>query len=134
MHPDNLLYSPEHLWLRDEGNGFYRAGITYRYQDRIKSVVFVDLPEIGSELIRGEPLGAIESSKISTDIMSPISGAVVDVNRSVIEKPGLINKDPYGDGWLLLVQPADSSEIESLWFAAEYLKSTAEQNENEGCH
>lgn len=133
MHPDNLLYSPENLWLRDEGNGLYRAGMTYRYQDRLKSVVFIDLPKLGSEIVRGEPLGVVESSKISTDIVSPISGAVMDVNQNVIDKPGLINKEPYGEGWLLLIQPSDTSEVESLWSARKYLDATKENGENKGC-
>jgi len=121
MHPDGLKYSPQHIWLKDEGNGNLRLGITYYYQEQLKSVVFLELPGVGAELKRGEPFATIESSKVSTDLTSPVSGTVIDANLSVTEKPGLINKDPYGQGWLLVVRPSQPDELKSLLSAAKYL-------------
>ena len=121
MHPDGLKYSPQHIWLKDEGNGNLRLGITYYYQEQLKSVVFLELPGVGAELKLGEPFATIESSKVSTDLTSPVSGTVIDANLSVTEKPGLINKDPYGQGWLLVVRPSQPDELKSLLSAAKYL-------------
>ena len=121
MHPDGLKYSPQHIWLKDESNGKLRMGLTYYYQEQLKSVVFLELPGIGAELKRGEPFATIESSKVSTDLTSPVSGTVIDANPSVTEKPGLINKDPYGQGWLLVVRPSQPDELKSLLSAAKYL-------------
>ena len=121
MHPKELRYSLEHVWIKDEGDNQFRLGLTYRYQEQIKSVVYLELPSTGSILKHDEPFGAIESSKISTDIISPINGTVIAANSAVLEKPGLINKDPYGAGWLLLIQASDMKEVTSLLTASEYL-------------
>ncbi len=133
MHPRDLKYSPEHIWIKDEGNGRLRLGLTYRYQEQIKSVVFLELPRVGAELRRGEPFGAIESSKVSADITAPVSGTVAEVNSAVIEKPGLVNKDPYGEGWLMVIQPSAPGELRSLLSAAEYLAATSNESGEKPC-
>ena len=125
MHPKELRYSPEHIWLKDEGEGRFRLGLTYRYQEQVKSVVYLELPGTRYELRRGEPFGAIESSKVSTDLISPIDGVVITANTSVAEKPGLVNKDPYGEGWLVLVQSSDTKTGQTFMSADEYLAAVS---------
>ena len=129
MHPKEFRYSPEHIWLKDEGNGQFRIGITYHYQGQLKSVVYLDLPGVGSALRCGEPFGAIESSKINTDLISPISGTVTAVNDAVTAKPGLINKDPYGAGWLMLAHSPGTNAGTSLLSADEYLAAVSSEAE-----
>ena len=124
MHPKNLFYSQEHIWVKDEGDGLYRLGLTQHYLTEIKNVVFLELPPVGAELKKGESFGALESSKISTDLTSPLSGAVVATNQAVLDKPGLVNRDPYGEGWLITLQPADPTEIQFLLTADKYLAAT----------
>ena len=125
MHPKDLKYSPCHLWLKSENDGLYRMGITHYYQEKIKSIVFLDLPGAGTSLTLGEPFGAMESSKISSDIISPLTGSVVSVNASVVQKPGLVNKDPYGEGWLMVVRPSKPGELSLLLSADEYLAAAS---------
>ncbi len=133
MHPKELRYSLEHIWLKDEGSGQFRLGITYRYQDQLKSVVYLELPSTGSNVRRGEPFGTIESSKASTDLTSPISGTVIAANASVVGKPGLVNKDPYGEGWLVLIQASDADAAHSLMSASEYLAATSNKADTRSC-
>jgi glycine cleavage system H protein len=128
MHPKELRYSPDHIWAKDEGNGQYRLGITFHYQDKIKSVVFLDLSRAGARIKRGEPFGAIESSKISTDLISPVTGSVAVVNQAVTDKPGLVNKDPYGEGWLVVVHPDTPGEINDMLSSSEYLTRASEES------
>lgn len=133
MHPSELKYSPDHIWLRTEDGGRLRLGITYYLQNRLKKVVFIELPCIGAELSRAEPFGTFESAKTTGDLISPVSGRVVEVNSALSDKPGLINKDPYGQGWLLLVEPSQPEELASLLTAKEYLASTDSQSGSQGC-
>jgi len=133
MHPQELKYSPEHLWLKNEGNGQFRLGVTDRYQLQIKSVVYLELPQAGRTLQCGEPFGAIESSKVSTDLVSPVDGTVVAMNAAVIANPSLINKDPYGEGWLVLVQLPGAEISQSLLSADEYLASVSNEAETGLC-
>ena len=133
MHPKELKYSLEHIWLKDEGGGQFRLGITYRYQEQLKSVVYLELPNAGSEIRCGEPFGTIESSKASTDLTSPVSGTVIASNASVVGKPGLINKDPYGEGWLVLIQAQDANAGRALLSASEYLAATSNNTDSGLC-
>ena len=127
MHPENLKYSPDHLWLKEEACGQVRLGLTYHYQDKIKSVVFLDLPRVGTRVAHGEPFGVIESSKISTDLISPVTGIVTEANTAVLDKPGLVNKDPYGQGWLIVVRLDDPAALQSLLSSAQYLAAAASE-------
>ena len=133
MHPADLNYSPQHIWLKNEGEGEYRLGITYRYQQQIKNVVFLELPSVGARLSNGEAFGAIESSKISTDLISPITGIVTTVNTAITEKPGMVNKDPYGEGWLITVKSTDTKVLQSLWSSSQYLAATADESDRGEC-
>jgi glycine cleavage system H protein len=121
MHPDELKYSPQNIWSKIENDGLLRLGITHYYQGQLHNIVFLELQSAGSQVTLGEPFGTIESSKTSVDLISPISGKVIEVNQAVLGKPGLINKEPYGLGWMVLVKPDKPEEIQTLLSSREYL-------------
>lgn len=120
MYPTELKYNPEHSWLKLEGDNLGRVGITQYAQEQLKEVVFVELPEVGAEVSHLEPFGVIESVKATNDLYSPVSGEVVAVNESLKDEPGRVNKDPYGQGWMIVVRLSNPTELESLVSAAEY--------------
>jgi glycine cleavage system H protein len=120
MYPSDLKYNPEHTWLKLEGEKRGRVGITYYAQEQLKEVVFVELPEVGSSVVYMEPFGVIESAKATNDLYSPASGVVVEVNHSLENEPGLVNSDPYGRGWMIVIEVSDSTELASLLSAEEY--------------
>jgi glycine cleavage system H protein len=120
MYPTELKYNPEHSWLKLEGDNLGRVGITQYAQEQLKEVVFVELPEVGAEVSHLEPFGVIESVKATNDLYSPVSGEVVAVNESLKDEPGRVNKDPYGQGWMIVVRLSNPAELESLVSAAEY--------------
>jgi glycine cleavage system H protein len=103
--PAELKYTKEHEWARDEG-GRVVIGITDFAQDQLGDVVFVGLPEAGTEVEAGKPLGEVESTKSVSDVYSPISGKVVEKNSELEQNPELINDDPYGKGWLVSIEPS----------------------------
>jgi glycine cleavage system H protein len=118
-YPDDLLYHPEHDWVRvQEDTATF--GITWYAQDALGEVVFFDAPEVGSQVAKDEPYAEVESVKAVSDVFAPLSGEVVDVNGVLEERPEIINEDPYGDGWLIKIKPADASEAEALMDASEY--------------
>jgi len=120
MYPEELKYNPEHTWLKLEGDNLGRVGITQYAQEQLKEVVFVELPEIGTETRYMEPFGVIESVKATNDLFSPVSGTVVEVNESLKDEPGLVNQDPYGRGWMVVIRMGNPSEVERLITAAVY--------------
>ena len=120
MNPDNLRYSREHEWVGVGDDGAALVGITHFAQDELGDVVFVELPDVGDEVVQFEKMGEIESVKAVSDLYSPISGAVVERNEALADAPELVNDSPYGDGWLLRVRVSDSSEADKLMSAAEY--------------
>lgn len=120
MYPEELKYNNEHTWLRLEGDDLGRVGITYYAQEQLKEVVFVDLPEVGTGVTHMEPFGTIESVKATNDLFSPVSGEVVEVNNALKEEPTLVNKDPYGKGWMIAIKMSDLSEVDLLISAQEY--------------
>jgi glycine cleavage system H protein len=120
MYPGDLKYNPEHSWLRLEGEKKGRVGITDYAQEQLKEVVFVELPEVGSDVVHMEPFGVIESAKATNDLFSPASGVVVEVNHSLESEPSLVNKDPYGRGWMIVIELSDPAELERLISAEEY--------------
>jgi glycine cleavage system H protein len=120
MYPGDLKYNPEHSWLRLEGEKKGRVGITDYAQEQLKEVVFVELPEVGSDVVHMEPFGVIESAKATNDLYSPVSGVVVEVNHSLESEPGLVNKDPYGQGWMIVIELSNPAELEHLISAEEY--------------
>ncbi|XP_076912075.1 glycine cleavage system H protein, mitochondrial-like [Bidens hawaiensis] len=124
---DGLKYASSHEWVKHEGP-VATIGITDHAQDHLGEVVFVDLPEIGSSVTKATGFGAVESVKATSDVNSPISGEVVEVNKKLTENAGLINKSPYEDGWMIKVKPSDPSELESLMGVKEYTKFCEEEN------
>jgi glycine cleavage system H protein len=120
MYPKELKYNSEHTWLKLEGNERGRVGITQYAQDQLKEVVFVELPEVGTEVSHLEPFGVIESVKATNDLYSPVSGEVVEVNHSLEDEPGLVNEDPYEQGWMVVVKITKPAEVDLLISADEY--------------
>lgn len=117
--PGGLGYTSEHEWARSE-NGRIVVGITDYAQDQLGDVVFVGLPEPGTEVEAGQPLGEVESTKSVSDIYSPVSGKVLEKNTEAEQNPAVINEDPYGKGWLVTIEPA--GEAGDLLSADDYKK------------
>jgi glycine cleavage system H protein len=117
--PDDLLYTKEHEWVRVEGDTV-TIGITDYAQGELGDVVFVELPEAGAELKQAEPFGTIEAVKAVSELFSPVTGTVSDVNSMIESDAGVINSDPYGDGWMIKAKLADTAEVESLLKADQY--------------
>ena len=118
-YPDDLLYHPEHDWVRlEDGEGTF--GITWYAQDALGEVVFYDPPEIGSTVTKDESYAEVESVKAVSDVIAPMSGEVVGVNEAVSETPELVNEDPYTSGWLIRVKLSDPSEADQLLSAEAY--------------
>src|SRR6266550_7327926 len=117
--PDDLRYTEQHEWVRVEG-GVVRVGITDFAQDALGDVVYVDVPEVGTEVKAGEPFGEVESTKSVSDIYSPIKGTVIERNGALEERPELVNQDPYGEGWMVAIEAAEASETEGLMDAGAY--------------
>ena len=107
--PEGLYYSKEWTWVKVE-NGKVRIGITDYAQKQLKEIVFADLPRAGDEIVKDEPFGTVESVKSVSDLIAPVSGKVEEVNEEVVDNPGVINEDPYGAGWLILVSPSNLDE------------------------
>ena len=122
IYPGELKYYAEHTWLRPEDSHRGRVGITYYAQDLLKELVYIELPQIGAEVSPIEPFGVIESRKATFDLYSPVSGIVTDINHSVETEPGIVNRDPYGKGWIIVVELNDPTELSSLMSAEEYCK------------
>jgi glycine cleavage system H protein len=121
--PDDRRYTKEHEWAKDE-EGRVVIGITDHAQDQLGDVVFVGLPEPGTEVVAGQPLGEVESTKSVSDVFSPVSGKVLEKNAEVEGTPELLNEDPYGRGWLVKIQP-ESGDLSGLMSAEEYRQETA---------
>jgi glycine cleavage system H protein len=121
-YPDDLLYHPEHDWVRLDG-GTATFGITWFAQDALGEVVFFDPPEVGSRVTKDEPYAEVESVKAVSDVIAPLSGEILEVNTALGDKPEAINEDPYNDGWLVRVTLSDESEKDGLLDAAAYTSS-----------
>jgi glycine cleavage system H protein len=121
-YPDDLLYHAEHDWARIEDD-VATFGITWYAQDTLGEVVFFDPPEVGKEVKAGEPYAEVESVKAVSDVISPLSGEIVEVNEALGDDPEKINEDPYGEGWMVKVRLSDTSEQESLMDADAYQSS-----------
>ena len=115
---DGLYYSESHEYVRVEGDFGY-IGITDYAQHELGNVVYVDMPEVDDEVTAGEDFGAVESVKAASDLMSPVSGTVVEVNEALEDEPGLINKDAF-ENWIIKVEMSDKSELDNLMDAAAY--------------
>lgn len=119
-YPDDIVYTREHEWARGEEGSRVRVGITDFAQDALGDVVYVDLPAEGAEVRAGEPFGEVESTKSVSDVYAPVNGVVVERNTGLEDSPELVNEDPYGDGWMLVIEASDPSEIEGLLSADAY--------------
>ena len=117
--PDDLRYSSDHEWARVE-DGLVRIGITDYAQDALGDVVFVLVPAVGTDVKAGERFSEVESTKSVSDIYAPITGTIVEVNTDLADEPQRVNEDPYGEGWLCVIEPADPAELDALLDAAAY--------------
>jgi glycine cleavage system H protein len=117
--PEDLYYTREHLWLKVTGNRG-KIGITDYAQLEMGEIVFLNLPEENSSIEQGEVFGTLESSKTVADLYAPASGEIISVNRDLEEEPSLINDDPYGNGWLVMLEIDDLSPLKDLLSASEY--------------
>ncbi len=124
--PSDLRYRDSHEWVRLEDDGSVVVGITDHAQAALGDIVFVELPEPGMSYAQGDACAVVESVKAASDIYSPISGEVIEFNASLEDDPGLVNTDPYGDGWLFSITPSDPDEIDGLLSKKEYLESIEE--------
>ncbi len=119
--PANLKYSKDHEWIRVEGDMAY-IGITDFAQGQLGDIVFVDVPTVGEALAQNDVFGSIEAVKTVSDAFIPVGGEVVEFNESLNDEPDRVNKDPYGEGWIIKIRMSDQSEIDSLLSAEDYGK------------
>ncbi|MFZ5648481.1 MAG: glycine cleavage system protein GcvH [Bacillota bacterium] len=116
---EGLFYSSDHEWVKVEGK-IGRVGITHHAQDALGSIVFIELPEVGTGVAAGESLGVLESVKAASDYYAPVSGRVAAVNEELLDSPGLVNEDPYGKGWLVEIELKDPADLDGLLSAEGY--------------
>jgi glycine cleavage system H protein len=128
--PEDLKYSREHEWAKLEGDGIL-VGITDYAQERLGEIVYVELPEEGSQVAFAEAFGVVESTKAVSDLYAPVSGTVVEVNDTLLDNPELINEDPYEDGWLIRIAMSDQKELGKLMDAAQYASFVEEERKKE---
>ena len=117
--PEGLRYTKDHEWAKIEGPKV-RVGITDHAQTELTDVVYVELPPVGKTVKQGDPIGTVESVKAVSEIFAPVAGKVVGVNKSLADKPEIVNKDPYGEGWMVVLEAADPAEAKRLMDAAAY--------------
>ena len=122
--PKDLKYTREHEWAKQDGDRV-RVGITAYAQEQLGDVVFVELPKVGAKVTASKNFGVVESVKAVSDLFAPVSGEVVEINAELPKKPELVNTDPYGQGWMLVIRMANPKDVDSLMSAADYEKLTA---------
>ncbi|MBC6298074.1 glycine cleavage system protein GcvH [Listeria sp. FSL L7-1517] len=120
--PKDLLYTEEHEWVKAE-DGSYLIGITDFAQDQLGDIVFVELPEVGDTVAKGDSIGSIESVKTVSDFYAPVSGKVVAVNETLEDEPELINSNPYDTGWILKLAEVEAADIDALLSSEDYQKT-----------
>ena len=123
--PADIKYTSEHEWAKKDGANV-RVGITDFAQEQLGDVVFVELPKAGARVTAHQPFGVVESVKAVSDLFAPISGEVVAINTELVKKPELVNSDPYGQGWMLVIKPANPSEWDQLLTAKQYEEHLAQ--------
>ena len=126
--PEDLQYTRDHEWTRLQGNRI-TVGITDFAQDQLGDVVYVELPEVGDVVKRGEAFGVVESTKAVSDLFAPVSGKVVEVNGPLADAPETVNEDAYEEGWMIVVEISDPKELAELMDAATYRKFVEEEQE-----
>ena len=129
MYPKDYRYTTEHEWVSVAGE-VATIGITSHAQDQLGDVVFVELPQVSAKLHAGQTFGTVESVKAVSDIYSPISGDVVEINEELIDAPEKINEDPHGDGWLVKAKIANKAELDSLMSAEDYQQYVGAETES----
>ena len=124
--PKDLLYTEDHEWARRE-NGEITEGLTDFAQSELQDIVFIELPEVGQEVVQGDSVATIEAVKTVTDLYAAVSGKIVKVNKELEKKPELINKDPYDTGWIVKIKMSDPPELDTLLTPLEYKKEIQEE-------
>lgn len=122
--PEDRRYSEEHEWAFREDDGRIRVGITDYAQDALGDVVYVELPETGSQVQQGETFAEVESTKSVAEVYAPVAGTVVEVNEQLADSPELVNRSPYGEGWFALIEPTDPDQLDDLLTAEAYEELT----------
>ena len=120
--PANLRYTESHEWVQDNGDGTVTIGITDHAQEALGDVVFVELPEAGRSLDKGDEFGVIESVKAASDLYAPLAGEVVEINESLEDAPETVNESPYGDGWIVKLKLGDKAGLDDLLDADAYTR------------
>ncbi len=126
MYPTDLRYYKEHQWARTEGEGIATVGITFFAQEQLGDVVFVDVPQVGSRVEQFGKFGEVESVKSVSDLFSPVSGEIVEINLRLSDSPELVNQDPYGKGWIFRAKMTDLADTDRLMTAAQYEEAVKE--------
>lgn len=129
-YPEELRYTKEHEWAAQEQADRVRVGITDFAQDALGDVVYIDLPQEGTEVRAGETFGEVESTKSVSDIFSPVTGRIVERNTNLEDQPELVNEDPYGEGWMVLIEVSDPAQLEEL-LAADAYQAFVEKGDGE---
>lgn len=126
MYPDDIKYHREHTWVRVEGNKA-TVGITYYAQESLGDIVYIDTPELEATVDAGSELTQIESTKATSSVISPVSGTIIEFNEDLADSPEIINEDPYGRGWIVVIEMDDESELDELMDADEYERYLEEE-------
>lgn len=118
--PADLKYVASHEWLRQEEDGTITVGITHHAQDLLGDIVYVELPEVGSNVEVDAEIAVVESVKAASDVYAPIAGEIIEVNEALVDAPETVNEDPYGEGWFFKIKPTNPSDYDGLMSADEY--------------
>lgn len=127
QNPTDRLYSRDHEWAKNIGDGVVEVGITDYAQEMLTDIVFVELPAVGKEVTKGSPVAVVESVKSVSDVYSPVTGEVIEVNSKLEDDPALINQDAFGDGWIVRMRLENPNELDSLLDAVAYEALLAEE-------
>jgi glycine cleavage system H protein len=125
--PAGLKYTKSHEWVRRESDGTLTVGITDHAQNLMGDLVYVELPEAGRKLEAGKECAVVESVKAASDVYAPVSGEITEVNGALADKPETVNQDPYGEGWMFKLKPANPAELDALLDAAAYAAQVASE-------
>ncbi len=123
--PQQLKYTEDHEWVRAEADGSVVIGVTDHAQHQLGELVYVELPEAGRTVARGDAMAVVESTKAASDVYAPLSGTIVQGNPALADQPELVNTDPYGEGWLVRLRPGDAGDLAALLDSAAYTKLLA---------
>lgn len=118
--PTELKYTRSHEWVRTNDDGTVTVGITDHAQEQLGDMVYVEVPEVGQEVVRNDACAVVESVKAASDVYAPVGGEIVEVNQDLADNPDAVNRDAFGDGWIMKLEPGDAGQIEGLLDAAEY--------------